>query len=70
MNTIVCAPNHQDPIVPFQSVNLVEEKAFDVIRHQAVYVFKNEETWAGLPRLLEDRADVIVIGQLAERLDV
>lgn len=59
--TVISASDHHDAIVPFQSIYLVEEKGFDVVRHNTIDILENEEARACFPRLLEYAADAVLI---------
>ncbi len=69
-HTIIDASDHHDIIIPLQPIYFIEEKALDIIRHQTIDIFKDEETEIYFPCFLEYRANVVLITELSQRVDI
>lgn len=57
---IVSASEHHEPLVGFQAVNFIKEKALDTIFDQAIQVLKYEEARRRLSSLDEDLSDGVL----------
>ena len=69
-HTIIGASNHHDTIITLQPIYFIEEKALDIVGHQTIDIFKDEEARAFLPCFLEYRANVVLIAGLPQRFDI
>lgn len=68
--TIIGAPDHHDTVIPLQPIYFIQEKAPDIIRHQTIDIFKDEEARACLPCFLEYRANVFLVTGFPQRFDI
>ena len=51
---MICAPNHKNTIVLFQTINFIQKVAPSGICYQAIDVFEDEEAWSCLSGFFED----------------
>ena len=57
---VISASEYHEPIVGFQAVNFIKEKALDTVCDQAVQVLEYEETRRRLSSLDEDLSDGVL----------
>ena len=69
-HTIIGSSDHHDTIIPLQPIYFIEEKALDIVGHQTIDIFKDEEARACLPCFLEYRANVVLVAGLPQRFDI
>ena len=69
-HTIIGASDHHDTFILFQPIYFIVEKALDIVGHQTIEIFKDEEARACLPCFLEYRANVVLIAGLPQRFDI
>ena len=69
-HTIIGASDYHNTIVALQPIDFIQEKALDIVGHQTIEIFKDQEARACLACLLEYSANVILVAGLAQRFDV
>ena len=68
--TMIRTSNHTDPLVLLQPVDLIQKVASGARRHEAVDIFKDQQTRRSFARFFEDLADAVFGVVLCEGFDV